>query len=414
LFLTGALRKDDNSAFGANFNGALYPKVSGSWVISEEPFWHIGFIDALRLRAAYGQTGQQPSAFAAVRTYGSLPGETGSPGLATGESGNADLGPERGVEWETGLEASLFKGRIALEFNYYNSRTKDAIVGVPTVPSEGFIGTKFVNAGTITNRGIEAMLRARVLDGRNLSWDLTANISKNNNKVEELAQGLEQINVLVDLVQHHVGYPAFSLFTRRVVSADIGADGIARNVLCDGGPENNNQPMPCSSAPRLFAGPGLPKVEGAVSSTLTLFKRLQLYALVDFKTGHVLWNQDYRDRCLGNTCREKVFPLEVPATLAAAVQDPGTSALDWAVSDAGFAKLREVSASYILPTKWARVLGAARGSISVAGRNLHTWTNWTGLDPESYQAGSDPARFFRPYNTTPQLAQFVATISLSF
>jgi outer membrane receptor protein involved in Fe transport len=74
LFLTGALRVDNNSAFGSEFNLVSYPKVSGSWVISEEPFWHVGFINTLKLRAAYGQSGEQPAALTALRTYSATTG----------------------------------------------------------------------------------------------------------------------------------------------------------------------------------------------------------------------------------------------------------------------------------------------------------------------------------------------------
>ena len=69
LFLTGGLRSDDHSAFGQNFDRVYYPKVSASWVLSEEPFWNLGLVNALKLRAAYGQSGQQPANYDALRTY---------------------------------------------------------------------------------------------------------------------------------------------------------------------------------------------------------------------------------------------------------------------------------------------------------------------------------------------------------
>jgi len=419
LFLTGALRADDNSAFGENFNLVYYPKASLSWVLSEEPFWRVSFVDVLKLRAAYGQSGQQPQAFAAIRTYIPVPGPTGAPGLISGASGNADLGPERSKEIEMGLEAGLLRGRLGLDLTFYSKTTEDAILAIPNVPSEGFgvdpivqrTGTRFENLGTVRNRGIEALVRGRVLEGRSVGWELDLKLSRNWNEVVQLVGGQDQIVALGGLIRHSEGHPAFSVFTRRVVSADVGTDGIARNIMCDGGPTNNNQPVACAPSARLFAGQGLPKVEGSGSTTLTLFGKLRFYALVDFKTGHKLFDNSAYIRCFFGTCRERVLPAEFDPLHIGAIQ--GTQ-FDWAVADAGFAKLREVSATYSVPAAWARAVGVSRATVSVAGRNLHTWTSWPDVDPEAYQEWAGVANLFAPRNTTPQLAQFVATLNLTF
>ena len=85
------------------------------------------------------------------------------------------------------------------------------------------------------------------------------------------------------------------------------------------------------------------------------------------------------------------------------------------VEDASFFKLREISASYTLPDRWARSFGASRASITVSGRNLHTWTNYRGLDAESQSAQGEDGRLdFFDQAVTPTLAQFVTSISLTF
>ncbi len=407
LFLTAAIRADDNSAFGEAFDLVTYPKVAASWVVSEEGFWPLRFVDVLKLRAAYGQAGQQPAAFSAVRTYTAIGGPAG-PGLRPGASGNPDLGPERGEEIEVGLEASLFGSRVSIDASYYHKTTRDAILGVPTIPSQGFIGTRLVNAGVLQNQGVELGLTARVLDGTAVALDLGVNVSRNDNKVLELANGATELPVLDDRLSHKVGYPAFSSFIRKVVSADLGSDGVATNILCDGGP--GNAPMSCASAPGIFVGSALPKTEGSVSSTLTLGGRVRLYALVDFKLGHQLFDNSILLRCLNGRCRERFYPTEYDPLWIATTQNP-SGLFDWSIRDAGFAKLRELSANMALPSAWARVLGARSGSVTVAGRNLHTWTNWTGLDPESYQVNNV---FSLALGSTPQLAQIAAAINLVF
>jgi TonB-linked SusC/RagA family outer membrane protein len=412
LFLTGALRADDNSAFGRNFEMVTYPKVSASWVLSEEPFWPLKFVNALKLRAAWGQSGQQPQTFAAIRTYATITGETGSVGLVTDAAGNADVRPERAQELEIGFDAGLFNDRLGIDLTFYRTKIKDAILAIPTIPSQGFIGARQTNAGVLENRGVEAMVRVEPIAGRNLAWEVTGTIAKNDNKILELASNLPEINLGLRL-WHRVGYPAFSWFTRRVVSATHGTNGIAQNVLCAGNQANNNQPVSCATAPALFHSPALPKVEGSVSSTLTLFNRVRLYGLVDFKRGHSLWNNNEFARC-GTRCREAYLPLEYDPIHIAEIQQIG---LDHAVMDASFAKLREISASVALPDRWARALGTQRASITLAGRNLHTWTNWPELDPETSRAAGytgDNRGFFNARTTTPQLAQFIATVALTF
>ncbi len=407
LFLTAAIRADDNSAFGESFDLVTYPKVAASWVVSEDGAGLFRFVDVLKLRAAYGQAGQQPAAFSAIRTYTAVGGPTG-PGLRPGASGNPDLGPERGEEIEVGLETSLFGSRVSIDASYYHKTTRDAIIGVPNIPSQGFMGTRLVNAGVLRNQGVELGLSARVLDGAKVALDLGVNLSHNDNKVLELASGATELPVLDDRLVHKVGYPAFSSFIRKVVSAELGPDGVATNILCDGG--EGNAPMSCAAAPGIFVGSALPTTEGSVSSTLTLGGRVRLYALVDFKLGHQLFENSLMLRCLNGHCRERFYPTEYDPVWIATTQNPA-GRFDWSIQDAGFGKLREVSANLMMPASWARVLGARSGSVTVAGRNLHTWTNWSGVDPESYQVNN---LFSLVRATTPQLAQFVATVNLVF
>ena len=155
LFLTGAVRVDNNSAFGSELNRVFYPKASISYVISEEPFFKLPYMENLRLRLAWGQAGNSPGPFDALQTYTTsvvtLP--TGSASaLRYGSSiagqsgyGNPNLKPERGSEIEAGFEASAFADRLNVDFTYYNKKTKDALLPVSVSPSTGFAGTRLEN-----------------------------------------------------------------------------------------------------------------------------------------------------------------------------------------------------------------------------------------------------------------------------
>src|SRR5690606_33201550 len=125
LFLTAAARVDNNSAFGSDLQWVVYPKASLSWVVNEEPAIQDrlpDLISALKLRLAYGQSGQQPLSFSALRTYAAITGPNNTPAATPSTVGNPELGPERGHEIEAGFDAGLWNDRVGVEFTYYHKR----------------------------------------------------------------------------------------------------------------------------------------------------------------------------------------------------------------------------------------------------------------------------------------------------
>ncbi len=424
VFLTVAARGDDNSAFGKNYDFVVYPKVGLSWTVSEEPFWPKGFSNQFRLRAAYGASGQQPSTFAAVQSYRPVTGGNGSSSVSTGAIGNPDLQPERSRELELGFEGGFLGDRIGVDVSYYRKTTVDAILLLPVAPSLGFIGSRFVNAGSILTSGIEAQITGQVIDKQNVKWALGLNVSNNNSEVKSLG-GADFLSQDV-FSGFKVGFPVNSYFQRRVVSATLDANRRPQNILCDGGP--GAAAMPCANAPRVFMGRQTPKVEGSFTSELLLFGRLRLYGLVDFKQGHRLWNADFEVSCLFlPRCRRNYYPEEFDAITLAYGQLADDAFVEPFIQDAGFFKLRELSLGYTFPDRIARFVGGKRASLTVAGRNLAQWgtKDYFSFDPESYDefAVVNPAPFgtgdnLRTTNidisTLPQLAQFMVTFRVVF
>jgi TonB dependent receptor-like, beta-barrel len=416
IFLTGAVRVDNNSAFGDNFDLATYPKVSGTWVISEEPFWKLGAINTLKLRAAYGQSGLQPEVFTALRTFQPVTGTADQPAVTPQLIGNADLKPERGQEFEVGFEGQAFN-RLSVDFTYFTKTTKDAILLRPVPPSSGFPGSQYVNIGEVSNHGLELRATLQALTRDNVAWDITGNVGTTKDKIEDLG-GIPFVTVPGGPTQRNVeGYPIAGQWAKRVVSATFDAGtGRATNLQCAGGP--GAQPLACASAPLVFMGTITPKVTGAVSNTVTLWKRLSLYGLVDFKRGNKLLNTDETIRCsIFTICDVNVRPEKYdPIYVANAQNGSSLQIVNRFIQDASFAMLREVSASYSLPERFAQKAGATRASLTIAGRNLHRWTNYTGLDPESrsLQNTTNPFQAAFDQGVTPTLAQFIATLNLTF
>lgn len=433
LFLTAALRGDDNSAFGTHYKATRYPKLSASWVVSEEPFMaHVPALSSLKLRTAWGKAGQQPDAFAALRTYGPETGAGGVPTLTPQNLGNPDLRPEVGQEFEAGADASLFRDRLGLELTWYDKKTTDALVQVPALPSLGFPGVQYRNIGQVNNRGFEIGLTANVFRARNAELQVGFKASHNRNEVATLG-GSSSLVMNATFGQYHVpGFPLASIFQRRIVSADLDVSGTTPkgiNLMCESGalvPGTNfsaggGPPVPCTSAPAVYWGNPLPSWEGSTTATLTLFKNLQLFGLVDFLGGNHILSGDIRASLLSFRNQIAILQAKDPILLGYDVLDtrrqPG-------IVKGGFAKLRQLSATYTLPSTFLARRGISRASVTVSGQNL--WTLWVAqrsdfgvklTDPEirnSAGAGSDPGGLLG-YNQEgwPQLRRVLVTLRVT-
>jgi len=437
LFATAAVRADDNSAFGQNFNRVYYPKYSLSWVVSEEPFWRWPAFDAVKLRAAYGESGKQPITFSALQTYTTAVGPNDVATVTPQFLGNPNLGPERSKELEFGADIGGFNDRIGAEFTFYRRRTAQAILDRQIAPSVGVPNTQPFNAGLIKNWGKEMLVRGRPIDRTNLSWDVSVNWSTNDSRIENLGTpaailALRKANGTPDFVgagsflRHQVGYPIGSYFEQKVLSAQLDpvtgkailstvmcSDGKGGSVLC-AGPDLAYGTS--DDAPDVFIGRSLPKGEGALSNTVTLWNKLRLYALLDRKTNYRIVDGNTRVRCqIFIRCRENFYPLEFDPKRIAAIQSNG-NLIDYYLNDASFTRLREVSVAYTLPGFTTRFGKFTRAVVSLSGRNLHLWTKYSGLDPEAFFLGGSRGGNFGQFaqTTNPQVAQYSIGVNLDW
>ncbi len=186
IFLTAAVRLDDNSTFGTEAPALKYPKFSAAWVISEEGFWRLDAVNSLRLRGAWGKAGRQPSALSGLNTYVAIPGLGGSPAIRPGTPGNPGIEPEVSTELEVGFEYALFDDRISGDFPHYWRQDKNQLLGLPLPPSYGIAGSVDQNMGRIDNWGWEAGLSARVYQGNRFSFDLDLGADHTDNEIKEL------------------------------------------------------------------------------------------------------------------------------------------------------------------------------------------------------------------------------------
>lgn len=411
VFLTAAVRGDDNSAFGANFNFVTYPKFSASWVLNEEPFWPAPFVNALKLRAAWGRAGQQPDVFAAVRLYNPITGPGDQSAVSPSSLGNPDLRPEVGEELEVGFDAALFNDRLSLDFTYYDKVTRDAIVQKTVAPSTGFPGSQFVNLGRIDGHGIEVSIRGKVVDQPAFGLEVTGSLAKSHNEVVSLGG----VPPSAGTTQTREGFPIESFFTQLVLSAQLDANGQVTSAMCDAGDGSRRASgvaVPCAQAPLVYWGQPDPEWQGSGSATVTLWQRLRLYGLIDFKTGHMISVGDVG--ASHTNFRNSLAINQGPAV------DPTLAAYDQLgyrfgaqFAKGGFLKLREIAVAYTMPNGIARWFRASRASVSIAARNIATL--WVAQPDIFGHKIHDPEVYIGPTQTMlPLLTSIVATVRLGF
>jgi outer membrane receptor protein involved in Fe transport len=190
-FLTLGVRFDGNSAFGKGFGLAMYPKVSASWVVSDEGFWRPAF-GTLKLRAAYGQSGKAPGTFDSQRTWQNT-GLDGNAAFTPGNLGNPDLGPEVTGETELGFDGSWLDDMIRTSFTYYKQVTRDAIQNAQSIPSLGFTQSVPTNIGKVENMGTELTLDVSPIRTAGWGLDLSLSHTTNHNNVLEWLDNPDRI-----------------------------------------------------------------------------------------------------------------------------------------------------------------------------------------------------------------------------
>ncbi|HEX8696757.1 MAG TPA: SusC/RagA family TonB-linked outer membrane protein [Longimicrobium sp.] len=413
LFLTGAVRVDNSSIFGDEIDQLYYPKLSASYVISEEPFLaRLSWLDNLKLRAAWGQAGNAPDPFAEVTSYGvwqsvdPITGEVTS-GVRLVTLGNPDVKPERGSELEAGFDASLLRGRMGVELTFYDKRTRDALVRVPLAPSESGIagGSQFRNLGEISNRGLEVAVSGTPLQTRPLTWDARLGFSTNRNRLEDFGFDTDPILIgVTTLNQRHVeGYPLAGYWVH--------------DPVWDA---EQNKYVPGEAR---YLGPSMPTREASLTNTFTLFGNLRLFTLLDYKGGYYLLNMTDWRRCRAELC-EEVNDASVSAERKAQLTaDLGSNDALY-TQRADHVKIRDVSLTYTLSPRFSRRFGAERVALTLAGHNLgYLWKpDYRGLDPEVTfnginQPGDDGQAFGwtrMDYWTVPMTRRITAAIDLSF
>ena len=426
LFLGATFRNDFSSTLPAENRSFSYPGVNVGFVITDA--FDLGIDNILsfaKVRASWAQVGNdantyltnsvfiQPTFTSSFATIG-FPfndGSTNAPYAGFSESntiGNPTLQPEITTSSEFGLDLRFFNGRFRIDATYYDSKSEEQILNASIAPSTGFT-LQVLNVGTITNKGVELQLSGTPVKIGDFSWDISVNYAKNNNEVTELNDGSTQITLVAQ------GLTPGLLLVKGKPYGVFEATQALRNeegkIVVD-----PNTGIPIDDPNPVQLGSVQPDWTGGVVSSLS-YKGIKLSATLDTRQGGKVVSTTAAQVYFAGEAEETAFndrepyiipnsvidngdgtyrPNDIPLTMTggnvrniwSAIQ--GGSRNEEVLLDASYIKLRELSLSYDLPSKWLSKTPFGNVSVSAIGRNLwlHTYGNNHFIDPEASAFGT--------------------------
>lgn len=447
---TFSVRSDGSSKFTPGKQWGYFPSGAFAWRFTEEPFMKkaSNFFEDGKLRISYGSVGNNrvgdfsymPWAGSAGASNGYAFNNTYVPGggLVPYFYGNNNLTWETTTELDLGINFTLLKGRISIDADYYDKRTKDFLLSVTLPAMAGYTNganKQYQNTGAIQNRGFEFAINTVNINNRDFKWMSNFNISFNNNKILSFYEGRESLTTSWGLnggatawiaktggpISQFFGYkfeglyqyPDFNKLANGTYSLKNGIPTYASNVQ-PGDPKyvdiNGDGVVDVNDQTTL--GSPMPICTGGFSNTF-IYKRFSLDVFLQYNYGSKILNANrlaFESTgsyfTFGNqfaTYANRWTPTNQNTDIPAArvinpKGDAGTSQTrpsSRVIEDGSFIRLKTVSLSYRIPEKISKMLTISDLSIFVNAQNLFTLTKYSGLDPEvdsyrSYNSANSP------------------------
>jgi hypothetical protein len=382
-FITAAVRGDASSSFGREAKHVYYPKMSASWLLSDEPFFPRftgipNLFTNFRLRAAFGHAGIQPTIDARFRSYkssgGHLNGQNSS-GIVVSTAGNTSLRAERSTEIEGGFDMGLLNDRITVDLTMYRKLTRDALV-LRTLPPSFGISSRYENIGKVDNRGVELTATVRPVATRSFTWNATVGVSHNRNRLVTLGRTtLPPSPFAIGTGENRFveGYPVNGYWARPILGfSDLNADGVI----------DTSEVRLGDSA--LYRGQTFPKAELSWHNDFSLFSGwMSIATRINSVNGLTQLNSAMATQCFNAKCRWVVDPASSLEHQAIAVVGAHPIRSSWGyLETASWVRWSELSLTVNVPETLVRRLRTRSASVSLMGQNLGLWSSYRGADPE--------------------------------
>lgn len=406
-YVTAVARRDGSSRFGANQRFANFGSVGVTWVASSEQFMENSkLFDDLRIRASIGTTGNNLTAAGdfPIRALGRA-AYAGVIGFTPVQPGNPDYRWETNRTINFGIDFTILKRRLSGTIELYDRKTTDLFFDQPIDPSISGFTTIPSNFGSVRNRGIEFSLRGDVIRSKDFTWNISANITYNQNRVIDLSRD----SVVTGVTILKEGKPLNTLFLVPYAGVNP-ANGNAqyrkrdKSVTMVFSP-NDNEYFGTSDAPWF----------GGITSSWS-YKGFDLSAQLNFFLNRVQYNNDknnvtnptyFYDNLWVDMLKEWKNPgdiTNIPRPTQGATSlgpvNPYQSATSFFLEDASFWRLRNVTLGYTFPAKMLAKTGIRSARLFIQGQNWWTGTKFQSFDPETTGASLVGAQYPALVQTT--------------
>ncbi len=443
--IAGGIRSDYSSAFGRGSKPFTFPNANGYFNITALPFWQNSGLastwNGMKLRAAWGKAGIQPGAFQRYPSLSTQVIGTSNAFVFPNDYPNPDLNVEVSEELEIGTDMSFnvlqesWLRNINFSFSWWKRSTNNAIWSVDVAPSTG-IGTRVDNAFSLSSKGVQASLNINVLNSRNFTWNFTTNFSRQSSEITD-TKGNEIIvtsnagssNYVLNAGEK-IGqlFGFLGLHSVDQVDPTTGQSFIPKEsqgvyaVASNGWVVDTATKQPYFTSTQYSFGDPNPKFNMSFMNDITYKDFLTFSFQFDWVNGSHLYNQTkewmYRDGIHKDYDNQITINGQTGAWSAfyrgvyAQISRNGTK--NYFYEDASFVRLRNISLALDF-AKLFDMKGFKRLQLVLTGRNMLTFTNYTGMDPE-ISSGTANSPFDRgvDHNTIPNLKTYQVGLNVGF
>ena len=428
FFISGAVRVDGSSVYDKSQRNQVYAKASGSYVISEHEFWKNmamnKYWNFAKLRVAYGESGNLTGigAYSRFNSYSGNSFVSRSSLVSNTTLANPLVKPERQRELEFGVDLGFLDSRVSFQANIYKKKVDDLLINRFIAPTTGF-SSYLNNFGSLENKGFELMLSGKPVQTKDLNWTITGIYNHNRNKAVNITQALTLLTTNAGAPVAIIEGQPIGVFYGAIFARDAGGN-LIKNPLGYPQGERGTQTGPLSYTVQRDPVTGLPitsrplirKIIGNPNPDYTAslvneisYKKASLRFQLDAVKGVDVFNADWRTRQgVGNGKEAEkeqtgVYPRGYISSFYASIEE-------WRIDDGSFVKLREVSLSY----SFGKIKMFKEITASVTGRNLVSWDNYKGYDPEVNSGGQSTILRGIDFGSVPIPKTFSVGISAKF
>jgi TonB-linked SusC/RagA family outer membrane protein len=392
--LSASFRADGSSRFGASNRFGYFPALSAGWVLTNESFASgLQRFATVKLRGSFGETGNQ-----GIGDYASLTLATGAPysgaaGVAGSQLGNPDLKWESTKESDFGVDVSTLGGRVGIIADYYRRNTDNLLVQLPIASTSGY-SSIWDNIGSIRNTGVDLGINTVNVETAHFTWSSDLNVTWNRNDVTALYGGQPVTFTLANRVVSiaAVGKPLGEFYLYKFLRVDP-ATGNAVYAAANGG-----ETLKPTSSDLTYVGNPQPKYYGGFTNTFN-FLNFDLRGFLQFSQGNKVFDmvRIFTDDGGATTNSKNVHELTAWQKPGDITDEPRWSATGASganvissrfVEDGSFVRLGDVTLGYKLPAAINNRVHLNNGRIYASGRNLKTWTKYSGYNPDVNSGGA--------------------------